>query len=797
MSDHKIEYNHEHAELERLLKSIDRPGDYFVAGRVEGWMPRMRVRPLGTIAFPILDDQVRSLLDAAQRAPYGRGPRTVLDTSVRDCWQIGARRVQLSGAGWEKTFRSILDAVAEGLGCDRGRLSARLYKLLVYEPEGFFSEHRDTEKVNGMIGTLVVALPTAGEGGELVIRHKGREETVNMHVAEPSELAYAAFYADCIHLTKPVKQGHRVCLVYNLIIKAGSRSTLPGPPDFSGQAARIEGILSKWVKSRQSPKKIVWMLDHGYSTAGLSISALKGLDETVGETLARAADRSGCVFQSATLSIFETGEPWMKDGFEYGREIDYTGREAELEEIWDWSYTLQSWSAPDLTGSALPEIPLLDEEVLPVGSLDDAEPDEQTFFEASGNEGISLERSYRLAAFVLWPRNREASVISDASIGAGVQYVERALATGATSREAEVTGAEQVTELIDSWPQDRRLHFSTEFRGREDGSLPRMLRLLSRIADDELSARFLSEVVVKQYGPRMDEALVPFLRKAKPSTLARFFTEFMRYNVPLCPSEALSLVAQLRKSNLDRDKPEWQDILLMAMHAAMEALPEALAPKLPEGMPEWRRPKPKALDAAAVQELFAGSHGLGLEIDLEGTAALLARFPEQVDPYRTIPAALRQLRRTVAGLSETRAYKSLWEHSTHRLLKRSATPPPQPKDERIKTPTGCGCQACKELKAFCLDRRAKTKRFKAVQQVRSHIEFTIKRAGLDIDFQTERRGRPYTLVCEKVPKSYRRRMEIYDEDVKHMQLLAAASPPGDSPRMAREIARLSKAVGWK
>ena len=38
-------------------------------------------------------------------------------------------------------------------------VSARLYKLLLYEPGDFFARHRDTERMNGMFGTLVIELP--------------------------------------------------------------------------------------------------------------------------------------------------------------------------------------------------------------------------------------------------------------------------------------------------------------------------------------------------------------------------------------------------------------------------------------------------------------------------------------------------------------------------------------------------------------------------------------------------------------------------------------------------------------
>jgi hypothetical protein len=91
-------------------------------------------------------------------------------------------------------------------------VSAELYKLLVYEREGFFLPHRDTEKTGGMFG-IWWSLPSAHRGGELRIRHAGREVTVDTSAAEFSELSYAAFYADCEHEALPVRAGNRICLV--------------------------------------------------------------------------------------------------------------------------------------------------------------------------------------------------------------------------------------------------------------------------------------------------------------------------------------------------------------------------------------------------------------------------------------------------------------------------------------------------------------------------------------------------------------------------------------------------------
>src|SRR3954447_21900385 len=88
-----------------------------------------------------------------------------------------------------------LARVAEGLGVD-APITAEFYKLLLYDEGSFFVGHRDTEKAPGMFATLVVALPSSFAGGELVVRHKGREVRLDLRCDDPAEAAFAAFYAD-------------------------------------------------------------------------------------------------------------------------------------------------------------------------------------------------------------------------------------------------------------------------------------------------------------------------------------------------------------------------------------------------------------------------------------------------------------------------------------------------------------------------------------------------------------------------------------------------------------------------
>jgi 2OG-Fe(II) oxygenase superfamily len=238
-------------DLAELLGTVQRPGDFYASGRVELLAPRLAVEGVGQLAFPLLPVQAEQLIAIAERAPYGRGPATILDTSVRRTWQIRPDRVRLGGKHWQGTLGRIVALAAEGLGVS-DPVSADLYKLLIYDKGSFFVSHRDTEKAPGMFATLVVALPSLASGGELVVRHKGREVKLDLASDETSEMAFAAFYADCVHEVLPVTSGYRATLIYNLMRK-GEGGTLE-PPSYERETVRVTALLQQWAKSKASPE---------------------------------------------------------------------------------------------------------------------------------------------------------------------------------------------------------------------------------------------------------------------------------------------------------------------------------------------------------------------------------------------------------------------------------------------------------------------------------------------------------------------------------------------------------------
>jgi hypothetical protein len=249
------------------------------------------------------------LIAIAERAPYGRGAATIVDTKVRRTWQIGRDQVQVGGKHWQKTFDRVVALATDGLGVSEP-VSAELYKLLIYDKGSFFVSHRDTEKEPGMFATLVLALPSLSSGGELVVRHKGREVKLDLASDESSELAFAAFYADCVHEVLQVTAGCRATLIYNLMRK-GKGGALK-PPSYEKETARAKAMLEEWVKGKISPEggtpeKVVYPLEHAYSPAELDFAKLKGVDAAVAALLKSAAPQADCDLHLALLSIEESG----------------------------------------------------------------------------------------------------------------------------------------------------------------------------------------------------------------------------------------------------------------------------------------------------------------------------------------------------------------------------------------------------------------------------------------------------------------------------------------------------------
>ena len=773
--------------IEELLLAVDRPGDFCAHGRLLAPMPRLDVKGAGALSFPVPEAQVQALIAVAECAPYGKGPATVVDRTVRDCRQIDAAQIHLAGVGWRDTFGRVQTAAADGLGCPADRLDAQLYKLLIYEPGGFFAAHRDTEKADGMIATLSISLPVAGAGGEIVVRHRGRERTIDMTAAEPSELAFAAFYADCEHEVRPVTDGYRLSLVFNLCLRPGDTDTPRTAPDYTQQVDRLAKRLAAWRRGPDAVGKLAWVLEHEYSEAGLSFDALKNRDAALAGILVAAAGRADCALHAAILHLEEWGAVSYSGGFAAWGGDEPDDDDMEMEEVEDYRQWLDGWVSPDGDHPPFGEIPLPPEERLPRDALDDAEPDEQHVEEATGNAGATIERTYRRAALVLWPESRTLTVVAAGGIDGAVAWV--AEEPGRSGGDADERIRTLTAELIDIWPA-----------GRADVDAPgapgqaRMLRLLLETRNEEGAARFLRDVMLARYDGSENEALAAVLDMLGPPGAEYFLLDMIGAHLRRRPAAMLGLLWRLDEAHGAAADSAWDVVLRETVRAALEVLPAALPPE-PRGSVPWTASRrPTRFSETAVYNLFALAWRLGLADAAAAAAGAVAAEPRIVAPDRALPAVLAKLH-AEEGAAGSAAFARLWRHAADSLLARSAEPPTPPGDWTIVANAGCRCEHCDRLRDFCRDPTSRTARFPLRKDLRAHLHQIIDRQELDIEHVTERRGRPFTLVCTKTRASHKRRLAEYAKDVSCMQGLIEAAPGGEQAAdCASDLAALHAAV---
>src|SRR5208283_4867061 len=168
-----------------------------------------------------------------------------------------------------------------------------------------------------MFATMLLVLPSTHGGGELVVKHAGREVALDLHPEDPSEIGFAGFYADCVHEVRPVTTGFGFTLVYNL--RFVDRSRPLKAPDYRVEQERVAEALRNWASAEDEPDKLILPLEHAYTPAELSFGALKGADAGVASVLVNAAAEADCDFRLALVSIEESGSAEHTAYYGYGR----------------------------------------------------------------------------------------------------------------------------------------------------------------------------------------------------------------------------------------------------------------------------------------------------------------------------------------------------------------------------------------------------------------------------------------------------------------------------------------------
>jgi hypothetical protein len=757
-------------ELSQVLGKIDRPGSFCVSGSVPAVLPGLEVAGLGPIGLPLTDKQAEELKKLCEQAPYGKGEETLVDPSVRRVWQLKPERFTLRNPDWEEFLQQTVQKVQQELGLEEQQLESHLYDLLLYEPGSFFLPHRDGEKLERMVATLVIVLPSSFQGGELVVRHDGQEQTIDFSSANNQfRIHFAAFYADCEHEVRPLREGYRLCLVYNLTLKKGEKSI--SAPRSSEYVEPISQLLRDWAKD-DAARRLVITFDHQYTQDGLTWDALKGADRLKARVLLEAVQQADCQAYLALLTFHESGSAEYAGGYSGRRsrwnDDDDDAGNYEMGEVFDSSLTADHWIDREGKQLLLGEISVEEDELLDPEALQAVDPEEE-FEGYTGNAGMTLDRWYRHAAIILWPNKKQFDIFCDAGSQAAVQALgqmvsqwQRSGQENAAALQAQC-GAFAAT-IMARWKENPYARSYPQ----PTTSCP-LLPSLAALDEPKLIQAYLSQVLIKDAAIDPGKLLPQVLQEHGWETFQRELELVFQSTTAETLERNVRLLEQICLAE-PRKQAGWIELCGALAQATLLALERIDEEKATHDY-RARRVERAELLAGLARALLATEQFELLSRVVTHTLDRPEKYPLTLAHVAALtklqPWLEKQIQKPCPALSS-------WIASCCEQLESLTEEFPQPPaDFRRTAGLSCQCLDCGELRRFLEDPQEREHRFRVKEERRQHLQGIIQQQSCDLDLKTEKRGTPYTLVCTKNAASYQARLAKFHQDQAHLATLRA------------------------
>lgn len=712
------------SDLIELLDNLKGSGKFASIGSVDFILPGLWIEGAGELSFPMDEVGVQRLFSIAQQAPYGKGHETLVDTDVRNTKEIDADRITFRNPAWQKTLDSILSKVRKDLGLEEKDIEAHLYKLLIYEPGSFFLKHRDTEKQKGMFGSLMVHLPGHYTGGELIVEFDQESVVADFAEGNPYMINYCGFYADCEHEVKPVIDGFRVCLAYNL---TQAEELTDHAIPMSGITGKAGMLISKVFKENQSVPVMV-LLGHQYTPENFEPSKLKLNDRARADVLLKAASQIGYYASLCLITSYKIGIPEY-DGYYEDSDV--------IDEVHDEYLNIEKIVSKDCPG--LKSFEFEEKDLIASFMIEDDEPLIRENTGYMGNYGPDVEYWYHYAAVMIWPKEYNAIALMSESLESQMNWISHFSITGQMTDDERRT----IKLIISNGVNEG-------WSGLKDGLLNPIIDWVIQFDETSLLFEIQRPKLLYYFVKIHAEKWLQLCHVVSTDKIA-LLLELMSREMAIQPFEKLLTFLSL----LIQDK-------------GLAKLSEVQIEKIPQYILELYKNNPERLHKCALEALFKieDSYPLSDEQIIHWTEALM------LNPDRT---NIIKIMVPVITSTDSELARQLLHRIKSYLQNLVENKPEPPRNWSRSVPNTISFRdVWSELQAFLESPTQDVLDIRKAQRYRDHIENAIRNATVDLTTETIRRGSPHTLRLYKNQNEYDRKLHNWETDKKNLQKVKIA-----------------------
>ncbi|KAH7092044.1 hypothetical protein FB567DRAFT_588356 [Paraphoma chrysanthemicola] len=682
--------------------------------------PGLFVNDVGVIGLPLSDRDAKGIASVCRQAPFGKGDQTLVDESVRKTWELDASEFSCSNPQWTPYLDQLAIQAMEDLGVQVPG-HTQPYKLLSYEEGAFFKAHRDTEKVPGMFGTLVVCLPSAHEGGSVRLVHGGKERMIETASKSAFDMTTLAWYSDVQHEIQPVSPGYRLVLTYNLVQPETAPKQTAAALDASHE--KLEKLLRTWIEECPQTKLFEYPLEHQYTPSNLSLKSLKGQDAAKGRYLQALCANTGSYWFLAKMTKSREEKDYLLPS---GKTISLDLRSIQKDNI------------------------LADPDALYMNRSADSEDEG----EYTGNENMPTAYRYHNTVAVLARKDYVISRFTKSDTNVTTPVVDAILKRCLRMIVPNEVGyGYGYGPKADSQDMSRKNHAT-------------VFNLVADFCHDN----------------GMSDLVSDYLRKEMESEQLSTFKDLVDLIAKQVAKEAEhggdNTWEKWQHSAHVPEVSNKPNILRFLHRLGTKTVGDAAA-RESIVTPTYQKLLPAYAEVArlSVNDLVKLDYGTGLQfnpylprsIEL-GTAA--NEFLDVMDQCMQLGLSMLVL---LQRHNDKELNKSGADY-TKALIRTAASyfhasRPQEPRDwsrPHAYRTRSCGCGPCQDVQAWLLDPTKETERFAYAEKTRKHLQYSFNHQS-DFKFDTERMRTPYSLVIRKTRNGHARMLEQWLKNVADMR----------------------------